>query len=229
MPETKKRLLEAAVKIFGAKGFLATTVREICQEAAVNIAAINYHFGDKEQLYATVLHFIFNFHKQIRDQKLVHIVNSDAHPEKRLKAYIYMIVHHTYGKDCSNCTSCPSKTNQNCAPYSIFLMEMAHPSEVLDDIVEQYIRPDVESLMDILRKYFDANVSQALLKLCADSIWGQILHPTMFWPIDQRLNQSTKFKSIDTQALKQHVYEFTLGGLRRIKQQLHTENKRGLV
>ena len=49
--ETREKVLCAAGKIFADKGFKAATVREICQEAGVNLASVNYYFGDKERLY----------------------------------------------------------------------------------------------------------------------------------------------------------------------------------
>ena len=52
---TKARLLEAAGEEFAEKGFELARVRAICERAGANLAAINYHFGDKEQLYVEVL------------------------------------------------------------------------------------------------------------------------------------------------------------------------------
>ena len=49
---TKAKLLEAAGEEFADKGFEKATIRGICELAGANIAAVNYHFGDKEQLYA---------------------------------------------------------------------------------------------------------------------------------------------------------------------------------
>src|SRR3954451_20056019 len=49
--QTRARLLEAAGEEFAEKGYDGATVRSICARAEVNLAAVNYHFGDKEQLY----------------------------------------------------------------------------------------------------------------------------------------------------------------------------------
>ena len=47
----KNKVLESAGEVFAEKGFKAATVREICARAGVNLASVNYYYGDKEQLY----------------------------------------------------------------------------------------------------------------------------------------------------------------------------------
>lgn len=56
---TRERLLEAAGEVFAAEGFRAATVRRICARAGANLAAVNYHFGDKAGLYREVLRYAF--------------------------------------------------------------------------------------------------------------------------------------------------------------------------
>jgi AcrR family transcriptional regulator len=55
--ETRERILEAALRVFAANGYRGTTTRDICQQAKVNGAAINYHFGSKESLWLAVCDF----------------------------------------------------------------------------------------------------------------------------------------------------------------------------
>ena len=48
---TKKRILNCASELFSEKGFEGTSIREIAKAAGVNLAAINYHFENKDNLY----------------------------------------------------------------------------------------------------------------------------------------------------------------------------------
>ena len=52
---TKERLLDTAEALFMEHGFEATSLRSITATAAVNLAAVNYHFGSKEELFEAVL------------------------------------------------------------------------------------------------------------------------------------------------------------------------------
>ncbi|MCC6295979.1 MAG: TetR family transcriptional regulator [Pseudomonadales bacterium] len=47
---TKDRILSAAEALFARQGFAATSLRQVTSRADVNIAAVNYHFGSKENL-----------------------------------------------------------------------------------------------------------------------------------------------------------------------------------
>ncbi len=51
---TRKRLLDTAETMFAERGFAAASVRDITSAAGCNLAAVNYHFGGKRNLYSQV-------------------------------------------------------------------------------------------------------------------------------------------------------------------------------
>src|ERR671910_3594384 len=53
--ETKEKILDAAERLFAAHGFAGTSLRSVTKEAGVNLAAVHYHFGNKEDLLRAVL------------------------------------------------------------------------------------------------------------------------------------------------------------------------------
>lgn len=53
--DTKSRILDAAEHLFMEHGFEATSLRSLTAAAGVNLAAVNYHFGSKEELFQAVL------------------------------------------------------------------------------------------------------------------------------------------------------------------------------
>ncbi|MFY8123243.1 MAG: TetR/AcrR family transcriptional regulator, partial [Silanimonas sp.] len=86
---TKERILGAAEELFAIHGFSGTSLRQVTSRADVNIAAVNYHFGSKENLVNEV------FRRRMDDmseKRLKHLVEArQAHPgnlEAVLRAFI---------------------------------------------------------------------------------------------------------------------------------------------
>ncbi|ATH06977.1 hypothetical protein BIY24_03205 [Halobacteriovorax marinus] len=52
--DTKCKIINVALKLFGCKGYDGTSVRDIAKEADVNLASVNYHFSNKKNLYLEV-------------------------------------------------------------------------------------------------------------------------------------------------------------------------------
>jgi AcrR family transcriptional regulator len=53
--DTKTRILDAGERLFVEHGFEATSLRSLTAAAGVNLAAVHYHFGSKEELFQAVL------------------------------------------------------------------------------------------------------------------------------------------------------------------------------
>src|SRR3954451_11678639 len=82
---TKVRLLEAAGGIFAEKGFDCATIRSICERAGANLAAVNYHFGDKEQLYTQA---VLEAHR-CGTKLLPESVFEEGTPAEQLRVYVH--------------------------------------------------------------------------------------------------------------------------------------------
>jgi AcrR family transcriptional regulator len=64
--ETSRRLLEAALDLFGRQGFRATSVRQLADKAKVALPAIAYHFTDKAGLHrACAVHVIKRYRERM--------------------------------------------------------------------------------------------------------------------------------------------------------------------
>jgi AcrR family transcriptional regulator len=50
MIQTRDKILDTAERLFGEQGYAGTSLRQIIAAAGVNLAAIHYHFGNKEEL-----------------------------------------------------------------------------------------------------------------------------------------------------------------------------------
>src|SRR5215813_8628147 len=55
MIDTKQKILDTAERLFGEHGYAATPLRQVIVEAEVNVAAVHYHFGSKEDLLDAVV------------------------------------------------------------------------------------------------------------------------------------------------------------------------------
>ncbi len=58
-PDTRERILDAAEHLFAHQGYHNTSLREITGKARANLAAVNYHFGSKENLIEAVIQHRF--------------------------------------------------------------------------------------------------------------------------------------------------------------------------
>lgn len=81
---TKKRIIGAALRIIASEGFHKITIRKIASLAGVNVAAVNYHFGSKEQLINEALH---NITQQLINTFKV-LRQSDMDVEERLRTFL---------------------------------------------------------------------------------------------------------------------------------------------
>ena len=198
--ETRQRLIEAAGEVFAAQGFHAATVRQITEKAGVNIAAINYHFRDKTELYAACLRAA---HCTAMEAAGEWQCASKA-PEDRLRHFIDRMVRRLLNRDRPQWH------------HALITREMAEPSGALDQLVEEGIRPDCRELDAIVTELTGGAVSRDRVFLIGFSVVAQCLFYLQNRPIIERLYPKFRDRPPAVETLIEHICEFSLAAIRAI-------------
>src|SRR5580658_10073273 len=127
LPEdTRTKLLDAAGQVFAESGFQAATVREICARAGVNIALVNYHFGDKLELYTEVLrHSVGASGQGIIKQA----IGSTARPEQAFRELIHAMLLRV------------SRAERPGWHFRLMMHEFAQPTPAMASVIDETMRP----------------------------------------------------------------------------------------
>jgi len=159
--DARTRLLNAAGHIFAEKGYQAATVREICQEAGVNLASVNYYFGDKERLY---IETVKRAHQLRVDQVRMPEWGPGVAAEVKLHDFVLMLITRMIGVPA--------------APWQLQLLlrETLHPTQACRELVQEAFRPHFEALLAILDELLPADTPQHTRHQVAFSVVGQCLH-----------------------------------------------------
>jgi len=197
---TRERIAEAAGEIFAERGFNGTTVRDICQRAGANIAAVNYYFGDKQRLYVEA---VVRAHRWRMEQARLPEWSEGTTAETKLADFIKTFIRRVLtGPDDTWHTK-------------LVMREMAHPTAACAELVQSSIRPQFEILLGILRELLPSEDSAERLRLTAFSIVGQCLFYHFADPVVRNLLTSKEYSELDVAKLAQHILDFSLASLGR--------------
>ncbi len=153
----QQRLVQAALKVFAAKGYEGASTREICRLAEVNVAAIHYYFGDKASLYREVFRL---------PEVLGHLPTEMDDPAMPPRAALAAFYRHILAY-----IGAPEQVQQM---RLLFLREELHPTGVLDDHVDATLRVH-EQLVKYLARAVGAQEADTALHHLAFSVLGLAL------------------------------------------------------
>ena len=194
---SKHRLLEAAGREFAEKGFEGASVRSICRRAEMNIAAVNYHFGDKDQLYVEA---VFEAHRCGRSPLAPPDEVFRGPPIDQLRDFIREFVDNMMGIDRGGWHE------------ALMFREMMRPTMASGAVVSQAIRPRFEKLEDLLRQLVPG-IEGRRLDALAFSIVGQCLFYKVGRPVIERLIGDEARDDLDAAFLTEHITRFTLAAI----------------
>lgn len=197
--------------IFASKGFRATTVREICDRAKVNLASINYYFGDKQQLYTEAVVLA----REMRVQQVPYPTwDQTTLPEQKLADFVTLLLKRLVAMQTE--------------PWQVRLLmrEILQPTETCKHMVEEYFRPFFEALCSVVDDLVGSRLPDHQRSQIGFSIIGQCLYYRFSADMTSMMIGEEEFSEhFDLDGLASHITEFSLGAIKQIKQKNRLQMK----
>ena len=166
--QTVEKILKAARSAFAENGYSGTSVDSIARRAGVNKATLYYQIGDKDTLYANVIHRVLSG----ITQNVADAVDRQSEPEDKLAAYIRTIA---------------QAVSENPELPPIMIREIASDGAHLPEVAARDIASVLRVLISILEQGRSKGVfTEAAPFLVHSMIMGTILFYQRVSPIKDR-------------------------------------------
>jgi TetR/AcrR family transcriptional regulator, regulator of cefoperazone and chloramphenicol sensitivity len=196
---TRTRLLKAAAEVFAEHGYENATIRQICTRADANVALVNYHFGDKLELYTEVLRFALQPGAAAAG---VSLPRAGAEPAAALRQIVGTMVERAF-----------ETGDQANLRFRLMLNEFVRPSGATARVVDVVLRPVYDRLREIVGAILKLPPDHEKTRLCVHSILGQVAHFAhsrqmlgLLWP-------EMKMTPAQRELVAEHITQFTLAYL----------------
>lgn len=201
--ETRERLLRTAARLFAERGFKNVTVRDICRTARANVAAVNYHFGDKMGLYREVLQAAIDVLRSTTGA--TERAGEGCEADERLRRFVQVTLRRMLGADRDDWI------------HRVINREIADPTPALDALVDQGLRPRLEYLSRVVAELLecppqDPRVMRSVVSIQAQSV--------AYLPnaIGARLGLKARLTPAEIDEVARHIAAFSLAGIRALSQ-----------
>lgn len=198
-PETIAQILNAAGQVFAENGFHQATVREICAIADVNLAAVNYHFGDKKRLYIEAVKSA----RQTLEAAVPLPANLDtAEPEVALRVFIQTLARRFLLHDGQ-------------WRHTLLIREFMNPSQACEEMMQESIRPTLDRLQAIILSNLSSDVPEHTIRQLAFSIISQCAYYRLQERVVVMLTPADEYETHFTpDVLADHITRFSLAAIR---------------
>ena len=196
---TKRRLLEAAGEVFAEQGFERATIKDITDRAGAAMAAVNYHFSDKQELYYQVIKLV---HQAGMEATAV-ITNPDPSmpPAEQLRQYLRKFL-----------TSLLDPARPSWFA-TLMLHEMRQPGSASERLMDEIYLPVARGLEKLVGLLIGRRIAHRKATLLAQSILGQCLFLVEFKMLLDRVHSDLPPTDERIEELADHVTEFSLAAI----------------
>lgn len=209
--ETQESLLAAASEVFAEKGYRDATIAEICERAKVNVAAVNYHFRNKETLYKEAWRHCF--YESINAHPPDGGVSDNASPEERLQGRVSALL-------------CRIADKEN-KEFLFVQKELANPTGLLEEVMREELMPLHEKMEALVREILGTRASDTQVRFCTISIISQCINPMVAIKArkEKKETKGSPPGIEDIEAYSTHVVKFSLAGIRAIREEAEKKQR----
>lgn len=198
---TRDRLIEAAGHVFAERGYRDATIREICRRAGANVAAVNYTFGDKMELYTEVLRHSV---RAAQTAAMNAALDTSLTPEQTIRGVIHARLMSLCGQ---------ARPDWH---IRLVMHEFSHPTPAMARVVDEGMRPIYNRMRTAIGEIIGLPPDHETTRLSVNSIVGQILFYTFSWPVLSHLQPELKLTPEDLDRVADHIADFSLAYLKKI-------------
>src|SRR5580704_2404132 len=197
--DTRTKLLDAAGQGFAESGFQAATVREICARAGVNIALVNYHFGDKLELYTEVLrHSVGASGNGVINQAMA----STAPPQEAFRELIHAMLLRVCRGDRPGWH------------FQLMMHEFAQPTPAMAIVIDETMRPVYDRFRELIGHMLDLPPEHDRVRLSTHSVISRVVHYKHAGHIVSRVWPDLELNPERIEQIANHITDFSLAGIR---------------
>ncbi len=201
--QTRERILDEAETLFAEKGYHAVSVREITAAAHCNLAAVNYHFGNKQNLYLEV----FRSRWVPRAQKVYGTFQNSLSGKKAL------LPEDVVQGMAEAFLRGPLTAEERWRHTQLIIREMFQPTEAFDIAVKEAVGPMMMSCSGHLKKSLPkGGVSQEDMILNVLSVFAMTLYFNFARPLISRMT-GCEYDDAFTERLVRHITRFSIHGM----------------
>ena len=199
---TRERILDEAETLFALRGYHAVSVRQITGAARCNLAAVNYHFGNKQNLYLEVYRQRWLPRAERVQQSFQNSLKNAPTPsadtvvQSLARAFL----------------EGPLSDEERGRHLRLVLGELLRPTEAFEPIIERMVRPLMDRLVEDLRAAMPADADDEQVILNAFSIMALALYFNLARPVIKAVLGAEAGNNLKTR-LVDHLVEFSLNGI----------------
>jgi AcrR family transcriptional regulator len=198
---TKATLIDCAERLFLEKGFENVSIRQITDQANANVAAVNYHFSGKTNLYREVLSHRFD---EIARHKVALLKNLQTETDNLQLRDVISTYVHSFFED----TLTPPDSDRL---MQIIYREMGPDAVAADLVTDRLVTPIHRALRTAILK-IEPDMNKAHISRCISSITGQVLHFVRAREVIMTVSMPGAGPKFAIEAT-QHITEFSLRGI----------------